>query len=72
MGLGRSPARHTEGDMSRIKSALGTHTSVAMEKAVAAVVAALLGMFVLYGVGFAHITHDTAHDTRHSIGFPCH
>ena len=58
--------------MSRIKTALGTNTSAAMEKAAAGMVAALLGIFILYGVGFAHITHDTAHDTRHSIGFPCH
>jgi cobalt transporter subunit CbtB len=58
--------------MSRIKSALGTNISVAMEKAAAGIVAALLGIFILYGVGFAQITHDTAHDTRHSTGFPCH
>jgi len=40
----------------------------------AAVFAALLGVFVLWVVGFSHIdiAHDAAHDTRHSTGFPCH
>ncbi len=35
---------------------------------------ALLGAFVVFGVGFAHSTslHNAAHDTRHAIGFPCH
>lgn len=37
-------------------------------------VAALLGMIVLYGVGFAgpDLIHNAAHDTRHSISVPCH
>ncbi|OHC74810.1 MAG: hypothetical protein A3G18_10210 [Rhodospirillales bacterium RIFCSPLOWO2_12_FULL_58_28] len=36
------------------------------------VLALLLGFFMLIGVGFAGTTHDVAHDTRHSFGFPCH
>lgn len=34
----------------------------------------VLGLFLLMGVGFAGSTvlHNAAHDTRHSIGFPCH
>ncbi|NRG16238.1 CbtB-domain containing protein [Rhizobiales bacterium] len=33
-----------------------------------------LGMFIVFGVGFAQISaaHNAAHDTRHAIGFPCH
>ena len=58
--------------MSRITSVPGTGTSVAMERAAAGLVAALLGLFILFGVGFAQVTHETAHDTRHSTGFPCH
>jgi cobalt transporter subunit CbtB len=44
------------------------------EAVVAAVLAAGLGMFVLWGVGFSQIPalHNAAHDTRHSIAFPCH
>jgi cobalt transporter subunit CbtB len=36
--------------------------------------AALLGLFVLLGVGFAGSTtiHNAAHDSRHSFAFPCH
>jgi len=38
------------------------------------VLAALLGSFLIWGVGFSHIDvfHNAAHDTRHSAGFPCH
>ncbi|WP_343314640.1 CbtB-domain containing protein [Brucella sp. BE17] len=34
----------------------------------------LLGAFLIYGVGLAHsdTLHDSAHDTRHAYGFPCH
>lgn len=58
--------------MSRIASALAANTSILAERAAAAIVAALLGAFILYGAGFAQIMHETAHDTRHSTGFPCH
>lgn len=36
--------------------------------------AALLGVFMLYGVGVAsaEMMHNAAHDTRHAISFPCH
>jgi len=34
----------------------------------------LLGIIILYGVGFMSTpaVHNAAHDTRHSQGFPCH
>ena len=36
--------------------------------------AATLGLFLLFAAGFAQATvmHDTAHDTRHAMAFPCH
>lgn len=36
--------------------------------------AALLGLFIVAGTGFAQISalHNAAHDYRHSMGFPCH
>ena len=36
--------------------------------------AAILGMVVLMGVGFApmDVVHNAAHDARHSFAFPCH
>ena len=35
---------------------------------------AFLGAALLFTAGFANSAamHDAAHDTRHSIGFPCH
>jgi cobalt transporter subunit CbtB len=41
---------------------------------IAASMAAFLGAFMIWGVGFSHIAaaHNAAHDTRHSNGFPCH
>jgi cobalt transporter subunit CbtB len=46
----------------------------ASDKAAAAAIAALLGAFILLGVGFLHsaIPHNAAHDSRHSFAFPCH
>jgi len=43
-------------------------------RAAAALIAALLGVFLLYGVGFAQpmAVHNAAHDGRHSFAFPCH
>jgi cobalt transporter subunit CbtB len=39
-----------------------------------AAVALLLGIVVLYGVGFAgaEVLHNAAHDSRHAFTFPCH
>jgi cobalt transporter subunit CbtB len=43
-------------------------------RALAITFAALLGMFVIGGVGFSHISavHNAAHDVRHATAFPCH
>lgn len=40
----------------------------------AACAAAALGLTILWAVGFSplEILHNTAHDTRHSLVFPCH
>ncbi len=38
-----------------------------------AVAAGLLGIIVILGVGFGPgIAHNAAHDTRHTLAFPCH
>ena len=36
--------------------------------------ALFLGIFVVFTVGFAgaSVLHEAAHNTRHSIAFPCH
>jgi len=62
-----------------------SHSSIAADRSAAsaaaktapllqALLAALLGVVLLTGVGFAHIeaVHNAAHDTRHANGFPCH
>lgn len=43
-------------------------------RALAISFAALLGVFVIGGVGFSHISamHNAAHDVRHATAFPCH
>ncbi len=42
--------------------------------AFAALWATVLGIFVLFAVGFAPVpgVHNATHDTRHSLAFPCH
>lgn len=44
------------------------------QRLVTGTIAALLGTFMMLGVGFAHVEaiHNSAHDTRHSMSFPCH
>jgi cobalt transporter subunit CbtB len=39
-----------------------------------ALMAMVLGVFVIGMVGFSHIdvVHNAAHDVRHSNAFPCH
>jgi cobalt transporter subunit CbtB len=39
-----------------------------------ALLAALIGAFLIFGSGFAHIeaVHNAAHDARHAFAFPCH
>ncbi|WP_395688787.1 CbtB-domain containing protein [Aestuariivirga sp.] len=33
-----------------------------------------IGLCLVYAVGLSNlaVAHNTAHDTRHAIGFPCH
>jgi len=65
---------HVVGAQSQAGKVISTGISSRSERVVAAAVAALLGIAVIWGVGFSHIpaVHNAAHDTRHSIAFPCH
>ena len=56
--------------ISRPNIAAGTRATSVTQ----AMMAALLGLFLVWGVGFSPImaVHNAAHDTRHSSGFPCH
>jgi len=46
----------------------------ALARAWQTAVVALLGAFIVLAVGFAGLAqiHDAAHDTRHTMNFPCH
>jgi cobalt transporter subunit CbtB len=40
---------------------------------VSAAISMLLGALIIYGAGFAPgILHGNSHDSRHTLGFPCH
>lgn len=43
-------------------------------RAAAAAIAAFLGALLIWAVGFSPMAaaHNAAHDTRHSLAFPCH
>jgi cobalt transporter subunit CbtB len=50
-------------------------TTITLSQRVAAGLSAMaFGVFLVFGVGLSHADklHNAAHDTRHSIGFPCH
>jgi len=50
----------------------GSAATISGSRAAAALLAAMMGLVLLSAVGFAAVAHDAAHDTRHSVGFPCH
>ena len=65
----------TEGDMSRSQIFIHEFAPIdARSRLTAAFFAALLGTFLVIGVGLsnADTLHNAAHDTRHSFTFPCH
>ncbi|HXG78423.1 MAG TPA: CbtB domain-containing protein [Methyloceanibacter sp.] len=51
-----------------------TADELTLSRAIPIFFAALLGIFIVGGVGFSHIeaVHNAAHDYRHSMAFPCH
>jgi cobalt transporter subunit CbtB len=59
---------------------IGIHSVAAPQSAArpqtlaAAAIAGLLGTLLIWAVGFSPIAalHNAAHDTRHSMAFPCH
>ena len=63
-----------QADIIRSQTSGGAGVRARSEARIAAALAALLGLFLIWGVGFSHIAalHNAAHDTRHSMAFPCH
>lgn len=56
------------------RSAADHAVSATTHRLAAPLAAAMLGLVVLYGVGFLPVAaaHNAAHDTRHAAAFPCH
>ena len=50
------------------------HSTLAASRFLPYAALAFLGLFLLYGVGFAQpdLLHNVAHDGRHAFAFPCH
>ncbi len=57
-----------------MKSSTATTNAASSSRIAGGVAAALLGVFLLFGVGLANADalHNAAHDTRHAFTFPCH
>lgn len=54
---------------------VSTASSLSVSKRIAAGFALLFaGLTLTFAVGLSNmaVAHNTAHDTRHAIGFPCH
>jgi cobalt transporter subunit CbtB len=49
-------------------------TDARTQQRMVAAMGAIFGLFLIFGVGFAHsdVLHNAAHDARHSFAFPCH
>lgn len=70
--LGEFPVASTE-----VVMAVSASSSVSLtysDRLTAGILALMIGAFLVFGTGLANsaVLHDTAHDTRHSYGFPCH
>ena len=52
----------------------GAVSAIRTEVLKAALMAAILGVGLIFVTGFAHtlVLHNGAHDTRHALSFPCH
>ena len=56
-------------------TAVSTVTGLSLsQRLIAGVLALMLGFLLIGTIGFASDMriHNGAHDTRHSLGFPCH
>lgn len=64
-----SPAKEATGLLTQIQTEAVPWTTVAGVTG-----AILLGVFIVFGLGFAgpEVIHNAAHDLRHGLVFPCH
>ncbi len=60
--------------MTTSPDAVTTSRDSLASRSLAICLAALIGIVVLGGVGFSHVSamHNATHDVRHANAFPCH
>ena len=65
---------HTEGVAMNATATASAVSLTLSQRLIAGALALFLGLVLVGGVGFAGDMniHNGAHDTRHSMGFPCH
>jgi cobalt transporter subunit CbtB len=68
------PSGGGQKDTSMVTNSAATAVSVSTSKIIPLGMSAILGLFMVGFVGFSHleVVHNAAHDTRHSLAFPCH
>ena len=57
-----------------VDSTAHSRSSIGRDRVLPAVLAAALGLMLLYAAGFAgtEALHNAGHDARHSAAMPCH
>lgn len=57
-----------------VKSTQALHSKTAISALTQNAAALIFGAIILFAVGFVPMAaaHDAAHDTRHTLAFPCH
>lgn len=57
-----------------VTNSAASAVGVSASKIIPISMTAILGLFIVGFVGFSHleVVHNAAHDTRHSLAFPCH
>jgi len=65
---------HNETGTIHASPAIPTVSKSRVARVVPALLAASLGLTLIFIAGFAnsHVLHNAAHDGRHSAAFPCH
>jgi cobalt transporter subunit CbtB len=60
--------------VSKVKAATNNAIALESSRVAPALLALMVGAFLVVGVGFAHsnTVHNVAHDARHAFAFPCH
>lgn len=68
------PSTGRPGGLNMTTAASTVTTSIGANTRAIAAVLFVTGAALVYTVGFAHsdILHNAAHDSRHTLAFPCH